>query len=80
MVISQKTYASQIGSFYNTNRIFDGIPNISDIIKNGQMSKELKKEHVDMTPCVFKYKDEFPATATNSDEVHSNSLTEAGDS
>ncbi|CAL0332929.1 unnamed protein product [Lupinus luteus] len=61
MVKSQKTYASQIGGFYNTNQIFGGIPNISDTIKNGQMSKEIKKEHVDMSPSVYKQKDELPA-------------------
>ncbi|CAL0327649.1 unnamed protein product [Lupinus luteus] len=44
MVKSQKTYASQIGGFYNTNQIFGGIPNISDTIKNGEMSKWLKSE------------------------------------
>ncbi|KAE9587424.1 hypothetical protein Lal_00031879 [Lupinus albus] len=62
MVISQKTYASQIGSFYNTNQIFGGIPNITDTTKNGQMSKDIKKELVDMIPSVYKYKDELPAT------------------
>ncbi|XP_019434016.1 PREDICTED: B3 domain-containing protein Os02g0598200-like isoform X2 [Lupinus angustifolius] len=62
MVISQKRYASQIGSFYNTNGVLDGIPKISDTIRKGQMSKEIKKEHVDMTPSVYKYKDELPAT------------------
>ncbi|XP_019434018.1 PREDICTED: B3 domain-containing protein Os02g0598200-like isoform X4 [Lupinus angustifolius] len=71
MVISQKRYASQIGSFYNTNGVLDGIPKISDTIRKGQMSKEIKKEHVDMTPSVYKYKDELPATGQTSERFKS---------
>ncbi|XP_019434019.1 PREDICTED: B3 domain-containing protein Os02g0598200-like isoform X5 [Lupinus angustifolius] len=37
----------------------------------GQMSKEIKKEHVDMTPSVYKYKDELPATGQTSERFKS---------